>query len=95
MSFNSHSRGPGGLPCPAGGNARSANVAGVPSTSRTGRNMFRLMCSAMWTLNIADPYAFNPELLTISNPAQPASQHRVCAGGQRSPRLRSRSTPAR
>ncbi len=42
-------------PSPAGGRARSAKVTGPPSTSSTGTNMLRVMCSPMCTLNIADP----------------------------------------
>ncbi|CPB38070.1 Uncharacterised protein [Mycobacterium tuberculosis] len=30
-------------------------MTGPPSTNRTGMNMFSVMCSAMWTLNIAEP----------------------------------------
>ena len=38
-----------------GGNARSASVTGAPRTSSMGTNMFSVMCSIMWMLNIADP----------------------------------------
>ncbi|CKT56284.1 Uncharacterised protein [Mycobacterium tuberculosis] len=51
----SHSRAPGGRPSPVTGSTRSASVTGPPSTNRTGMNMFSVMCSAMWTLNIAEP----------------------------------------
>ena len=50
---SSHSRGPGIEPLT--GSARRASVAGAPSTSSTGTNMFSAMCSTMCTLNIADP----------------------------------------
>ena len=50
-----HSRGPGGAPGAALGNARNANVTGAPRTRSTGTNMFSVMCSIMWMLNIAAP----------------------------------------
>ena len=50
-----HSRGPGGAPGAALGSTRRANVMGAPSTSRTGTNMFSVMCSTMCMLNIAEP----------------------------------------
>src|SRR5918998_1747425 len=78
----SHSRGPGGLPAPAGGSARSAKVTGPPSTSRIGASIDSSMCTPMCTLNIAIEYRPMPDDVATRMVAQPVSQATVRPTGQ-------------
>ena len=91
---SSHSRGPGGLPLPAEGNARRANVVGAPSTSRMGTSIDNSMCAAMCMLNIAGMYRPSPDDVVNNSSPQPSSQAVVRPAGQSSPRRRNLTAPA-
>ncbi len=80
---------------PADGSARSASVTGAPSTSRIGVSIDNSMWAVMCMLNIAGMYRPRPDDVVNSSTAQPSSQATVRPTGHRSPRRRSRITPAR
>src|SRR5690625_1985362 len=95
MNSTTHSRGPGGLPRPAAGRARSANVSGPPSASNTGTSIEMSMWPTMWLAKSAIMYIPSPELVVTNRITQPDTQNAVRPTGHESPRRRSRQSPHR
>ena len=95
MNSTIHSRGPGGLPRPAAGRARSARVNGPPSARHTGASIEMSMCPTMWLEKSAIMYIPIPELVVRNRITQPATQNAVRPADQESPRRRRVTSPQR